>query len=108
MVGDGNGNPVRACVKGGTASIEKKKASPPRDTNHKMATGVVAANDHEQMSSEGGTASIEKKKKASPPRDTNHKMFVAPACLLRTPTNRCAQKAELRAAMQGQRTDRSG
>ena len=92
MVGDGNGNPVRACVKGGTASIEKKKASPPRDTNHKIATGMVAANDHEQMSSEGantmaddgngnlvracvkgGVQSIEKEKE-SPARDANYKM----------------------------------
>jgi hypothetical protein len=40
----------------GTASIEKKKASPPRDSKYMMATGVVAANDHQQMTSEGGNA----------------------------------------------------
>jgi hypothetical protein len=33
MVDDGNGNPVRECVKGGTASIEKKRKSPARDSD---------------------------------------------------------------------------
>jgi hypothetical protein len=43
MVDDGNVNPVRACVKGGriggTASMKKKKESPPRDANYEMANG---------------------------------------------------------------------
>jgi hypothetical protein len=81
MVDDGNGNPVRACVKGGKiggkiggtasvgshgaqmanggiASMKKKKESPPRDASYKtdckMASSDAAANDHEQTSSEGG------------------------------------------------------
>jgi hypothetical protein len=33
MGNDGNGNLVRACVRGGTASIKKKKPSEPRDPN---------------------------------------------------------------------------
>jgi hypothetical protein len=41
---------------GGIASMKKKKESPPRDANYKMASGLGAANVHEQMSSEGGTA----------------------------------------------------
>jgi hypothetical protein len=53
-----------------------------------MASGVPAANDYEQMSSEGGTASM-KKRKESAPRDANYKMTRwPPACLLRTITNR--------------------
>ena len=64
-------------AKGGIASIEKKRKSPPRDDNHKMADGSAPENDHQQMSSEGGKiggpASI-KKRKESPPRDPNHKM----------------------------------
>jgi hypothetical protein len=65
MVDDGNGNLVRACVKGGMASveshgkqmakggiasIEKKRKSPPRDADFKMADGSAPENDpHQQM-----------------------------------------------------------
>jgi hypothetical protein len=56
-VDDGNGNPVRACVKGGFAStIKKRKESPARDANYKMANGLVAANDLQQLTSELGNA----------------------------------------------------
>jgi hypothetical protein len=34
----------------------KKKESPPRDANYKMANGLVAASDLEQFTSEGGNA----------------------------------------------------
>ena len=53
--------------------MKKKKESPPRDANYKMATGLGAASDHAQTSSEGGTGSI-KKQKASAPRDPNYVM----------------------------------
>ena len=43
------------------------------DPGHKMADGGAPENDHQQMSSEAGTASIEEKRK-SPARDTNYKM----------------------------------
>jgi hypothetical protein len=108
MVDDGNGNLVRACVKGGTASIEEKRKSPARDANYKMANGDAPENDLQQFASEGGKiggpAMIEERKE-SPARDTNYEMARwRTAMLLRTTTNRWAQKA----AMQGQRTDNSG
>jgi hypothetical protein len=39
---------------GGTASMMKKKASKPSDTNH--STGLFAANEFEQFQSEAGSA----------------------------------------------------
>ena len=56
MVDDGNGNLVRACVKGGMASVEKKRKSPARDANYKMADGSAPENDLQQFTSEGGNA----------------------------------------------------
>jgi hypothetical protein len=41
---------------GGFALIEKKRKSPPRDANHKMADGSAPENDLQQMSSAGGNA----------------------------------------------------
>ena len=60
-------------MKGGMASIEQKRKSPPRDANHKMADGSAPENDLQQFTSEGGFASIEQKRK-SPPRDADFKM----------------------------------
>jgi hypothetical protein len=58
MVDDGNGNLVRACVKGGKIggknSIEKKRKSPARDANYKMANGDAPENDLQQFASERG------------------------------------------------------
>jgi hypothetical protein len=43
--------------KGGKNTIEKKRKSPPRDDNYKMADGSAPENDLQQMTSEGGKAS---------------------------------------------------
>jgi hypothetical protein len=64
MVDDGNGNPVRACVKGGSASVENARESEPRNPDHVMkSTGERAVNDLQQRCSEGGLAGSSRPKR---------------------------------------------
>jgi hypothetical protein len=94
MVDDGNGNLVRACVKGGMISIEKKRKSPARDPNHKMADGGAPANDLQQFASEGGkrlvarlVARIRSRRRGrARPQTPTTRWWTA--MLLRTTTNR--------------------
>jgi hypothetical protein len=86
MVDDGNGNLVRACVKGGKNSIEKKRKSPPRDADFKMADGSAPENDLQQFTSE--EADFRRSSRRGRARPETPTTRWRTALLLRTTTNR--------------------
>jgi hypothetical protein len=84
------------CRRAGKISIEKKRKSPARDANYKMANGGAPENDLQQFGSGGGKASM-KKKKESPARDANYKMANGGRCCCeRPPTDELKRRQDWR------------